>query len=188
MSFSISRFSLKGETMPHKDPKRHATYQKEYTIKRKATKAVYDHSRVAVKRKKKSAYDREYRKNHKVEKNAYALEWYRQHPNEVRNTRLMSTFKMSASEWDAKLALQGRKCAICRTGIPGGIGTWHTDHNHNCCSGIKSCGKCVRGLLCHSCNSAIGKLKDSPELLRAAASYIEEWRLRHDAGRLAERI
>jgi ribosomal protein L11 methylase PrmA len=165
--------------MPHKDPKKRAAYQAEYSVRRKALKAVYDHSRVANKREQKAAYDKEYAKLHRSEKNAYALEWYRKHPEEVRNTRLMRTFKITASEWAAKLATQGFKCAICKTEVPKGFGTWHTDHNHACCSGIKSCGKCVRGLLCYSCNSGLARFKDSPELLRAAAIYIEEWRLRH---------
>lgn len=47
------------------------------------------------------------------------------------------------------------------------------DHDHSCCPGNKSCGLCVRGLLCQRCNLFIGQAKDSPELLRLAASYLE---------------
>lgn len=32
------------------------------------------------------------------------------------------------------------------------------DHDHNCCSGPKSCGKCIRGVLCSKCNTAEGLL------------------------------
>jgi hypothetical protein len=42
------------------------------------------------------------------------------------------------------------------------------DHDHN--TGL------YRKLLCRSCNSGLGLLKDNPELLRKAASYIEEHR------------
>lgn len=31
----------------------------------------------------------------------------------------------------------------------------------------------VRGVLCHTCNTAIGLMKDSPAIMRAAAKYIE---------------
>jgi hypothetical protein len=32
----------------------------------------------------------------------------------------------------------------------------------------------VRGTLCHQCNTALGNFKDSPELLRRAALYVEK--------------
>lgn len=34
----------------------------------------------------------------------------------------------------------------------------------------------VRGLLCRNCNSAIGLLRDDPELIRRAANYVERTR------------
>lgn len=42
------------------------------------------------------------------------------------------------------------------------------DHDHKT-------GK-VRKLLCHNCNRALGLFKDNPELMRKAASYVEEHR------------
>ena len=36
------------------------------------------------------------------------------------------------------------------------------DHDHNCCpTGGKSCGKCVRGVICQQCNTAEGYIKAS---------------------------
>ena len=48
------------------------------------------------------------------------------------------------------------------------------DHNHACCPGHVGCSKCVRGLLCRGCNSAIGFAKDDPIRLRALADYLEK--------------
>ncbi|MGW5504562.1 endonuclease domain-containing protein [Streptomyces rochei] len=49
------------------------------------------------------------------------------------------------------LLAQGNKCAIC--GVPGlADTTMHIDHDHACCPGRRSCGTCVRGLLCSRCN------------------------------------
>lgn len=47
------------------------------------------------------------------------------------------------------------------------------DHDHACCAGKRSCGKCVRGLLCLSCNTTLGINNDDPARLRAAADYLE---------------
>ena len=35
------------------------------------------------------------------------------------------------------------------------------DHSHACCSGNKSCGKCIRGILCWRCNSILGAAKEN---------------------------
>ena len=50
------------------------------------------------------------------------------------------------------------------------------DHDHQCCSGSRSCGKCVRGILCIIHNLALGKFGDNPIELRAGADYIENFR------------
>lgn len=46
------------------------------------------------------------------------------------------------------------------------------DHDHSCCSGLKSCGKCIRGLLCSMCNNGLGSFRDNASVLRAAADYL----------------
>src|SRR5579863_1692222 len=74
------------------------------------------------------------------------------------------------------LAAQGNGCAICRRPEPGGQGFWHVDHVHACCPTSngrkKSCGRCVRGLLCAPCNMALGLFLDDPVRMQAAIDYI----------------
>lgn len=61
---------------------------------------------------------------------------------------------------------QGGVCLICGEGGESfGGRRLNVDHDHKTGN--------VRGLLCGLCNSALGKFKDSPELLRRAASYLE---------------
>jgi len=82
-------------------------------------------------------------------------------------------FKLTAARWDEIFDGQGRRCAICRTDVPTGHG-WHVDHDHACCPEPgRSCGKCVRAILCSECNTGLGKFRDDPAVLRAAADYLE---------------
>ena len=49
----------------------------------------------------------------------------------------------------------------------------HVDHDHACCPEPgKSCGKCVRGLLCHKCNVALGQVNDDRGLLLGLIDYL----------------
>jgi hypothetical protein len=68
--------------------------------------------------------------------------------------------------------LERMVCKVCRTVDPGKFG-WVIDHDHKCCPGRKSCGKCVRELICGSCNHMLGQGKDDPEILRSGADYLE---------------
>lgn len=47
------------------------------------------------------------------------------------------------------------------------------DHDHSCCPGNKSCGGCIRGLICHSCNVAEGFLRGDPQRAYALADYMD---------------
>ena len=49
----------------------------------------------------------------------------------------------------------------------------HVDHDHSCCRGNRSCGKCIRGLACHACNTGIGAFGDDPErMIRVAERLV----------------
>lgn len=73
--------------------------------------------------------------------------------------------------FESQLADQGGVCAICGTGDPAPKSRFCVDHDHGCCPGAHSCGRCVRGLLCDTCNRTIAI--DDPGRLRAAATYLE---------------
>lgn len=76
--------------------------------------------------------------------------------------------------FDSLLASQDGACAICGKVDPGDAG-WQVDHDHDCCEGRKSCGKCTRGILCSPCNFAIGLLGEDPATILAAARYVVSW-------------
>lgn len=64
-----------------------------------------------------------------------------------------------------------RGCAICgRTDRK-----LHVDHDHSCCPARKSrtCGRCIRGLICGQCNRAIGGFDDDIDVIKNAVKYLE---------------
>jgi hypothetical protein len=92
-------------------------------------------------------------------------------PDRVRDGQLKVKFGISLEEWEARFDAQGRRCAICGTDEPGGRG-WATDHDHSCCPGGKSCGACLRDILCQGCNKGIGHLQEDPAILAASLEYL----------------
>lgn len=58
-------------------------------------------------------------------------------------------------------------CYVC-----GSFSRLTLDHDHSCCETGKSCENCIRGILCHKCNTAAGLLDDNYERMISLASYI----------------
>ena len=83
--------------------------------------------------------------------------------------RGLGNYGLTAEGFDALLADQHGRCAICGAPEPGGRGAWHIDHDHSCCPPKHACDNCRRGLLCAMCNIALGTLKDEAILLSAIA-------------------
>jgi Recombination endonuclease VII len=79
----------------------------------------------------------------------------------------LSRYGLTQEEFDRLLGEQGHACAMCHTAFGDGQPIF-IDHDHACCPDEKkSCGKCVRGLLCLSCNTALGHIERKYELARA---------------------
>jgi hypothetical protein len=77
---------------------------------------------------------------------------------------LRREFGLTPEQYQAMLVQQNYGCAICKeTGHTNGR-AMSVDHDH-------ATGK-VRGLLCSSCNTGIGQLKESPVILEAAIKYL----------------
>lgn len=74
---------------------------------------------------------------------------------------------LTLEEYWALNDAQGGKCKLCQqpettratSGEPRNLAI---DHDHNCCPGNYSCGKCIRGLLCYACNLLLGKIEAKP--------------------------
>ncbi len=71
-------------------------------------------------------------------------------------------YGMNIEDYNEMRNKQNGCCAICKSQIV--LETSRIDHDHRT-------GK-VRGLLCVSCNTGIGLLKDSPQIMKNAISYL----------------
>jgi hypothetical protein len=94
------------------------------------------------------------------------LKEFKQSPAGKRSDRkghLRRKFGMSLEDYDELVEKQGGVCAVC--GYPPDEGkSFHIDHDHD--SGR------IRGLLCSRCNHAIGLLRDDPEVIESALTYL----------------
>jgi len=102
----------------------------------------------------------------------YLRNRYSANPGRQRAWNIKHKYGITADEYAAKLREQGGGCAICGKTPEENGRDLAVDHDHSCCPGKRSCGKCVRGLLCVTCNPGIGYFQDSPELLLAAVAYL----------------
>jgi hypothetical protein len=85
----------------------------------------------------------------------------------AKNSTIVALYGITLADSEALLAAQGGKCAVCRMPLNGTSknDTPHIDHCHDTSA--------VRGVLCHHCNVLLGHAKDSSQLLREAAAYLE---------------
>ena len=81
--------------------------------------------------------------------------------NYQRNLKLQARYGISLDEYEGMARRQNGVCAVCEVS-----GKLHVDHEHET-------GR-VRGLLCGSCNRALGLLKDNVDSLKKAIDYLSE--------------
>lgn len=82
----------------------------------------------------------------------------------------LTKYGLTPQRWEALMDEQNGRCPICQSDITErGV----VDHDHACCAGGRSCGSCVRGLLCVRCNWGLGHFDDDPGSMRRAADYID---------------
>jgi hypothetical protein len=88
-------------------------------------------------------------------------------PRRWRSKYRLSRYGLTRQMFDRLLEAQGHACAMGREPFTQDSMIF-VDHDHACCPREKSsCGRCVRGLLCLSCNTALGHIERKGDLARA---------------------
>ena len=100
--------------------------------------------------------------------------YYQNNKDSIWAKNLFRNYNLTKEQFDNRLKEQGYKCACCGTDTPNGHGNWHVDHDHSCCpQKKKSCGKCIRGLICASCNIGMGTFHDDSRYMKKAINYLD---------------
>lgn len=114
-------------------------------------------------------YKKQWYQDNKERVDASNRLWAQKNPERTksirRNHKTLVLYGITESQYLERLDWQEGKCEICENKLDVGRNC-HLDHNH-------ATGK-IRGFLCHSCNTGIGKLKDSVELLEKAITYLRK--------------
>jgi hypothetical protein len=99
--------------------------------------------------------------------NFQAREYRRNNPNSQPAYYRKSKYGITDAEFNSLLKNQNNVCAICRQSeSKSRYKHLSVDHNHET-------GK-IRGLLCSNCNTGIGLLKESTEILSSAIEYLSK--------------
>jgi hypothetical protein len=99
----------------------------------------------------------------KKKRNASIRRWRGTQRDRIHEQEIKRQFGLPIGSYSALLAAQGGVCAIC--GQKPTKQRLNVDHSH--ASGV------VRGLLCGSCNRALGMFRDDVRLLNQAIRYLE---------------
>jgi Recombination endonuclease VII len=170
--------------MPYKDLEKRKEYHRRYMQKRRNTPEGKKESRKAQQKYRSSPEGVEKRRKferkryHTPKRKQYCKKYqkeYRKRPKAIETARryhLKKTYNISIDEYNRLFTKQRCECAICQESIKTNR-NFAIDHNHKCCPGKKSCGKCIRGLLCNRCNTILGLGDDSILLFQSIIAYLE---------------
>lgn len=96
-------------------------------------------------------------------------DYYARNKDKVRAYQIEKMYGVSIEQFNQMVVDQGGRCALCgRVPLSPHTSVLHMDHDH--VTGA------IRLPLCSSCNNGLGRFRDDPNLLRAAAAYIEAFR------------
>jgi hypothetical protein len=120
-----------------------------------------------------NAWHRKWRKANAEHVKKWNKDNYAKNPRRQISATIKYKYGITYEDYERMLAEQGGCCAICGSPDSGGRGRFHIDHDHSCCPTQKTCGKCVRGLLCHLCNTRLHLIEEG--WASKAIDYLQRW-------------
>ena len=149
----FTRDRLKHDGLRYRCKKCDTAYRRKWLASNPERKARYNE------------YSRSYHLEHRERRLKQMREWKRRNPLRVKLANdLRHRQGLTPDEYRELIAAQEGQCAICGD-RPSASKSLAVDHCHE--TGI------IRGALCDRCNLGLGLLRDNPEILRAAAHYVE---------------
>jgi hypothetical protein len=142
---------------------REAHPEKMAAYKRKWVKKI---GRTALTTNRREYHRERYQSNREVMR-ARQNEYRRQYPERHYERQLKRRLGMTLAEKRIVWEAQDKKCKLCNRPIT--LLGAHVDHIHDRKPIV------IRGLLCGSCNRAIGLFRDDPEVLDRAAAYLRDF-------------
>lgn len=129
---------------------------------------------------------REWHANNRERANAGRIQRYRSSRENAIAPANVRRFSLTPERYAEMFAAQGGRCFICRGMEPQFRNEKRkflaVDHDHACCPADRSCGECVRALVCSSCNYILGRVNDDPDWLNKAEAYLRKHQALADAG------
>lgn len=92
------------------------------------------------------------------------------HSAKIREGHLKK-YGLTIESYNKMLESQDGACFTCKKPEPADRAL-AVNHDHSCCPGESSCGKCVRALLCTKCNQGIGQADERIEILESWIAYL----------------
>ena len=94
--------------------------------------------------------------------NARSRKWRKNNPEKAKAVYRKHRYGVTPEFFDEQFEKQNGLCAVCKINVATDI-----DHSHET--------EQVRGLLCGSCNRALGLLQENREILQSAMDYLTLW-------------
>jgi hypothetical protein len=92
-------------------------------------------------------------------------------PEQKRMLNTLRRYRLRPGWYKLRFEEQNGGCAICGE-PPKGERPLMVDHDHACCDTMPTCGKCHRGLLCHTCNTALASVERVSGWSQKAEAYL----------------